>query len=552
MLDPWPLADHAIVAWRGNAAISRDTFDADLNGAQQVLATLAAPRIALFETDSYRFAVWLIAAWRAGLAVVVPGDALPATRAALAMPWVGDVDDAALNAWTATAGMMHPAGSLSPSLSVFTSGSTGLPAEISKTIAQLRNEAEALEAAFGAGIPAGSRIVATVPHQHLYGLLFRVLWPLAAGRAFDADTLAYPESLWSLPAGEALTLIASPAILKRLPTVPDRGTIAARFDAVFSSGGPLPPDANLASRTLLGCAITEVYGSSETGGIAHRHDPFEAWTPQPGVRLEVGDDGALRVASNYLAEPGWYPTSDRAAILDGKLTLLGRVDRIVKVEEKRVSLTRIETLLGACADVAVARALLLSGQRDEIGAVVVLSEAGRDVLARDGKAALDRRLRAALENDIERIGLPRRWRYVAELPHNGMGKTPEALLAALFAAPRPRFAHIVAETPAVDALTLTLHIAASLIHFDGHFDQTPVLPGVTQIDWAVHYGRERLGIHGDFAGMRTLKFQRIIQPGMDVVLVLSWDQAKKALSFAYSSDAGAHSSGKILFDEVSA
>ncbi|MBM3117134.1 AMP-binding protein [Jeongeupia naejangsanensis] len=546
MPDSWPSPDHPVIAWRGDTPISRDTLRADVNAATHALAALDATNVALFDTDTYRFAVWLLAAWRNGLTVTVPGDTLPATHAALTLPWIGETPGSVLHDWAhAPAGdaLGQPCGT--PSLRVFTSGSTGAPSSIAKTLDQLRNETDALEAAFGAAIPQDARIVATVPHQHLYGLLFRVLWPLAAGRAFDCDTLAYPESVWSLPARRAQVLVASPAILKRIPTVPDRGAIAARFDAVFSSGGPLPPDANLAARALLGSRITEVYGSSETGGIAHRHDPQDAWTPQPGVEIALDDDGLLQVRSPFLATDGWLATNDRAAINDGRLTLLGRADRIVKVEEKRVSLSRIEQLLAGCNEVDTARTLLLSRQRDEVAAVVVLSAAGCAALARDGKASLDRRLRDALAGDIERVGLPRRWRYVAALPQNDMGKTPESLLAALFAPPTEP--EIVTETRDEHGLTLTLSISPHLAHFDGHFDQTPVLPGVAQIDWAVRHGRARFGITGEFAGMRQLKFQRIIQPGMTVTLALTWAADKQQLGFAYTSDAGAHSSGKIVF-----
>ncbi|GHD69009.1 AMP-binding protein [Jeongeupia chitinilytica] len=557
--NPWPLGDHAtgpaVVAWRGETPVLRETLLADVTAAAHAVAALDVPDVAVFDTDSYRFAVWLLAAWQVGLAVTVPGDALPATRAALPQPWVGDVAGAALSDWVAAAPdeRTPPTPSApsvraigTPSLQVFTSGSTGQPSAIAKTLVQLRNETDALEAAFGHTLPADARIVATVPHQHLYGLLFRVLWPLAAGRAFDCDTLAYPESVWSLPAGRTLALVASPAILKRIPTVPDRGPVAARFAAVFSSGGPLPAEANLAARALLGTRITEVYGSSETGGIAHRHDPQDAWTPQPGVELALDDGGLLQVRSPFLATAGWLTTSDRVTFDGGRFTLLGRADRIVKVEEKRISLSRIEQLLGACNEVDTARTLLLSRQRDEVAAVVVLSAAGREALARDGKAPLDKRLRDALAGDIERVGLPRRWRYVAELPHNGMGKTPEALLAALFAPPTEP--EIVTATVDTTGVTLILKIDARLAHFDGHFDAAPVLPGVAQVDWAVRYGRRHFPIDGGFTGMRALKFQRIVQPGMTLTLTLGWDAAKRQLAFAYTSGAGAHSSGKLVFD----
>ncbi len=42
------------------------------------------------------------------------------------------------------------------------------------------------------------------------------------------------------------------------------------------------------------------------------------------------------------------------------------------------------------------------------------------------------------------------------------------------------------ETPG-KRLTMKLHIPDDLIYLDGHFDQFPVVPVVTQIDWAATF-----------------------------------------------------------------
>ena len=38
-------------------------------------------------------------------------------------------------------------------------------------------------------------VLATVPAHHIYGLLFRVLWPLASKRAFASSLIRYPQDL---------------------------------------------------------------------------------------------------------------------------------------------------------------------------------------------------------------------------------------------------------------------------------------------------------------------------------------------------------------------
>jgi acyl-coenzyme A synthetase/AMP-(fatty) acid ligase len=142
----------------------------------------------------------------------------------------------------------------------------------------------------------------------------------------------------------------------------------------------------------------------------------------------------LRVRSVHLWEEGWYTTSDRARRRGGEtFELLGRSDRIVKIEEKRVSLDAVEAGLQASGLVADARAVVLEGVRTELGAVVVPNALGRDLLERDGKRRLNLALRAAVGRHLERTALPRRFRYVEALPENTQGKVPADALRRLFA-----------------------------------------------------------------------------------------------------------------------
>jgi 3-hydroxymyristoyl/3-hydroxydecanoyl-(acyl carrier protein) dehydratase len=167
----------------------------------------------------------------------------------------------------------------------------------------------------------------------------------------------------------------------------------------------------------------------------------------------------------------------------------------------------------------------------------------------EGKAALNGRLRALLADAVEPVALPRRWRYLEALPVNAQGKTTAAQLLALLAPARPRHPALrVLEQDGARVL-LELTVPADLLYFDGHFAQAPVLPGVVQVDWAIHYGAHYLGQGGAFAGMGALKFQQMIRPGQPVRLELVRDAVKNTLQFRYFSDAGAHASGRILFQD---
>ena len=93
---------------------------------------------------------------------------------------------------------------------------------------------------------------------------------------------------------------------------------------------------------------------------------------------------------------------------------------------------------------------------------------------------------------------------------------------------------------------LELTVPPDLLYFDGHFTVAPVLPGVVQVDWAIHYGRRFFGLDAPFSGINALKFQQIIRPQQPVRLELVHDRAKRSINFRYFSEAGAHASGRIL------
>ncbi|SQI44452.1 (3R)-hydroxymyristoyl-[acyl-carrier-protein] dehydratase [Leminorella richardii] len=93
--------------------------------------------------------------------------------------------------------------------------------------------------------------------------------------------------------------------------------------------------------------------------------------------------------------------------------------------------------------------------------------------------------------------------------------------------------------------TFCLTLSPELFWFKGHFPQQALLPGVTQIHWAVHYATEAFALNRRFSGIDVVKFQRPLFPGESVVLTLSWDEEKGRLSFQYRCQDAIASSGRI-------
>lgn len=90
-----------------------------------------------------------------------------------------------------------------------------------------------------------------------------------------------------------------------------------------------------------------------------------------------------------------------------------------------------------------------------------------------------------------------------------------------------------------------LDIIASLEYFKGHFPEQPVLPGVTQLDWAIKLGCQHFGYACDVAVLEVLKFQQLMLPNTQVDLTISHNAAKAKLMFAYSNGDKRFASGRI-------
>ena len=312
-------------------------------------------------------------------------------------------------------------------LRIFTGGSTGTPQVWSKTAANLLTEGFFLARHFA--ISRDDVILATIPPYHIYGLLYAVIMVLVAGATVIADSPSFPGEIVDCARRNRATVLA--AVPAHYRVLRDK-TLDLRL--AFSSAGMLDPEDAVEFARHNPGGIVEVYGSTETGGIATRVRARgeENFTPFSLIRWK-SDQGRLAVASPYLSpelvvdEEGFFTTGDRiSADARGGFALQGRVDAITKVGGKRVDLGEIGRLLKedpAVSDCFVLALPEASGREHRICALV------------EGEGVDCPALLRTLGLSLEPYALPRLLRKVAKIPMTASGKYDRAAIIALLEGP---------------------------------------------------------------------------------------------------------------------
>lgn len=560
---PLDAAGRNVPVCRDRAAVlDRAAFRARVATLAALVQGEAAQRYALCIDDPFDFACALFALFACGKEPVIPANATPGYLADLADAYDVVLSDAALPPHTqadARAVALNTCvdtciGSrIDPQapLTLYTSGSSGRPKPIRKTLAQFNAEVHTLEKQWG-GLIGEATMLASVPHHHIYGLLFRVMWPLAAGRAFDREISIEPQHLQAqLAQCGAAVIVSTPAQLSRWPALPGFAAMTPAPRAFFSSGGPLAFEAAQHYAAAYGAAPLEIYGSTETGGIAwRRQDESDAWQPVTGIEVRRDEDGALNVRSPHLDHSGWHRTDDKIAFdAQGRFRLQGRLDRVLKLDGKRVSLPELEARLVLHPYVMQAAIVPLEGgARERVGAVVALTQAGNEALRDQGRVLLAQSLRRHLADYFDVVVLPRHWRFRLALPFDARGKLPVSAVAAAFE-PRAEGFELLAEARNGDTLHYELRVPPTLVHFAGHFPGLPILPGVVQVDWAMRLAAEQVPCVRAAASIDRLKFMAPVAPGAVLKLTLAHDAARRRVQFAYLLNGRECASGAIVYPE---
>jgi len=303
-----------------------------------------------------------------------------------------------------------------PFLMLFTGGSTGKSKVWSKTPRNMLAEARHLSGKFS--ITPGDIFLSTVPPQHIYGLLFTILIPFISSARILDGIYTYPrEMLRAAQEHRASVLVSVPAHYRVLKT-----DDLERHDLrlAFSSAGMLDKEDAGYFYQKTGMDITEVYGSTETGGVATRRRSIDGdlWNAMEPVDWKIRE-ARLHVRSAFISPElprdaeGFFATADRADSEDDQRFILrGRADDIVKIGGKRVDLTAVQLKLKEIPGVRDAVVISIptgNGRQNELAALVATN---LDVL----------HVRRHIAAVSEAYAVPKRIAVVEEIPVTSTGK----------------------------------------------------------------------------------------------------------------------------------
>ena len=428
----------------------------------------------------------------------------------------------------------------------FTSGSTGTPKCIRKKLNMLLAEVR-MHAKMQHGLLKHKPVlVASIVPYHMYGMLWRLLFPIVGGIAMDTDIVFTPEELQEKQNKyKSIVFITTPSFLDGITRYNNQYKFQDNCIGIFSSGSMLPQKTSASALDMFGVSPFEVFGSTETGGVAYRQQINGTnWTVFNPVVVHSDGDENLTIKSEFSFESP-YTMSDHIQMIDAThFVLMGRTDRIVKIAEERISLPEIEARLEENPNIHRAYAAkILHNNRDVIGVMVELNDIGTDAVLRDGRTAFVANIKKYLAEFIPVVGLPRRIRIVNKIPTNPQGKFVKDEINAAFESNIVE--PIMQNVNKIDSmLDADVTFLSNSDYFKGHFPEYPILPGVIQLNFVFSFIKKFFHTNVKSYTVSKLKFSSIIAPDKTVHLHIE-RTGENEFEFSYANGDRIYSSGKI-------
>lgn len=278
----------------------------------------------------------------------------------------------------------------------YTSGSTGTPKLLWHPLADLVSETDVH--IVHSLLEPPTRIVALVPPHHIFGFLFTVLLPSRL-KVGVLDLCDKGPGALSRHLGAGDLIIGTPHLFSHALTFCSGKPLSAH---ILSSTAPAPESLwSMADRAGL-ASVTDIYGSSETGGIGLRRIANAPFDLLP--HLEPGSPPSRRGQPLDLQDDlSWH---------SGQFRILRRRDHAIQIGGHNISRSAVAASLERHPQVAQARIRL---EGDRLKAFVVPCP-GADLLG------LEDALRCMMDAQHIPAARPVRYTFRTDLPRDPTGK----------------------------------------------------------------------------------------------------------------------------------
>lgn len=418
-----------------------------------------------------------------------------------------------------------------PSINFYTSGSSGTPKIIQKSIFNLIREAEDIGNEFQfKNNPL--TVISTTTMCHLFGLTFHLMTSLCNGLIIDTQNISYSECVNR----DNTILVSTPTFLSSIVKFKTPFITPPKY--IITAGSKL--NENIFEYLEHDSNIIEIYGSTETGVIAYKTHYNDGFIVFPNVTL-IERQPNYEIVSDYFYERK-TTLNDQIKITDGILTIGHRTDRIFKILEKRVSAEELEEKLKQSS---LTKDCYITKQGDKLACLVALSEEGQEYLLKNNIVLLTKTLKQFLHEHSEII--PQKWKYIDEIPMTPTGKINKQLIEHVFNV-NVSLPVILDRNVSKDSITYKIFLYRQCNFFKGHFPEFQLVPGVLQLYMAKEFANAHFHLTLGQGQYKRIKFSNIIEP--DSIINLRLEKSENSVSYEYFSESKKYASGVFLCNNV--
>lgn len=420
----------------------------------------------------------------------------------------------------------------------FTSGSTSKPKMITKTLTNTISEAEDIFVDFLSEYKNPLRVLTSTKSQHMFPFVFYFILPLVyCGELFiDTTDVCYPDDADFKDS----MFVSTPSFLEKF----EKYNVKNEYSpyVIFTAGAKIKD--SVCKYLEQESTVIDIYGSTETGTVGFkRHSSEKALTCMKSVEIEADENSQIVVKSPYFMETS-RTLGDIVNIVDKKsFILMNRADRILKIQEKRISAPEVEEIVQKNGFV---QECFCFKSAEKLACAVALSKEGIDFFFENGfcYTKITSYLKNYLNGKVEIV--PQKWKFLYEIPKTVTGKIDKAKIEQIFAT-NVSIPFVFDVKKDSDYVEYGVVFPKSCNFFEGHFTNFSVLPGVVQLYFANYFAQEAFGVKVSTESVKKIKFSKIIKP--DEKLTLIFEKKGNSITYTYKKDEQICSGGVMTVNE---